>query len=472
MGRYSLTLVPHPSDRDIPLGRGGFAVGAQAIRTVQGDACLHAGTRSSSSATAGRCTHARDGRAAERSDGARGVPASVTATPGHRLLAYACPSPFAHRRRRRDRGTAPGAFQLPRRPPTTSKPRSNTSPTRAPPPMTRGPPRTTPKSRCKQTEDHIAEVRADHQRSQGARRRVARHRPQTSAVRVHARRQRHRHRHRHRRPAVGGAREDPHRPGEPEGQHRGQASSQRSTATCDDQTAELRDEESKQAQPRRTGSTRATPSSRPRSPTRKPRPPRSRRSTTRRSRRRRRRRAKAELERERAPRCRRPQPRRRRTHTRTSNPGQIVANPGGGSFMCPVFGAAYTDDFGGPTRPPRHRHVRPDRHPGVRGEVGDRALRAQRGRGRQHRVPVGRRREHVLLRAPLPVRGRSALGVTGRGDRPHRDDRQRDRSRISTSRSGSAATTASRTTPIPRSNRQAAEPARVDRRRASVAGTR
>jgi murein DD-endopeptidase MepM/ murein hydrolase activator NlpD len=28
--------------------------------------------------------------------------------------------------------------------------------------------------------------------------------------------------------------------------------------------------------------------------------------------------------------------------------GTIVANPGGGSFMCPVFGAAYTDDYGGP----------------------------------------------------------------------------------------------------------------------------
>ena len=28
-------------------------------------------------------------------------------------------------------------------------------------------------------------------------------------------------------------------------------------------------------------------------------------------------------------------------------PGTIVVNPGGGAFMCPVFGAAYTDDFGG-----------------------------------------------------------------------------------------------------------------------------
>ncbi|MEX1009142.1 MAG: M23 family metallopeptidase [Acidimicrobiia bacterium] len=28
-------------------------------------------------------------------------------------------------------------------------------------------------------------------------------------------------------------------------------------------------------------------------------------------------------------------------------PGQILVNPGGGAFMCPVFGAAYTDDYGG-----------------------------------------------------------------------------------------------------------------------------
>jgi murein DD-endopeptidase MepM/ murein hydrolase activator NlpD len=30
------------------------------------------------------------------------------------------------------------------------------------------------------------------------------------------------------------------------------------------------------------------------------------------------------------------------------SPGVIIANPGGGTFMCPVFGAAYTDDYGGP----------------------------------------------------------------------------------------------------------------------------
>jgi murein DD-endopeptidase MepM/ murein hydrolase activator NlpD len=32
--------------------------------------------------------------------------------------------------------------------------------------------------------------------------------------------------------------------------------------------------------------------------------------------------------------------------------GQIVVNPGGGPFTCPVFGATYSDDFGGPTGHP------------------------------------------------------------------------------------------------------------------------
>jgi murein DD-endopeptidase MepM/ murein hydrolase activator NlpD len=55
--------------------------------------------------------------------------------------------------------------------------------------------------------------------------------------------------------------------------------------------------------------------------------------------------AKAELERERAA-LLAAQP----VTSNTSNlgAGQIIANPGGGSFMCPVFGAAYTDDYGGP----------------------------------------------------------------------------------------------------------------------------
>jgi murein DD-endopeptidase MepM/ murein hydrolase activator NlpD len=33
--------------------------------------------------------------------------------------------------------------------------------------------------------------------------------------------------------------------------------------------------------------------------------------------------------------------------TATISAGTIVANPGSGTFMCPVFGASYTDDFGG-----------------------------------------------------------------------------------------------------------------------------
>ena len=43
----------------------------------------------------------------------------------------------------------------------------------------------------------------------------------------------------------------------------------------------------------------------------------------------------------------------RRRRSANLGAGQIVdPNPGGGSFMCPVFGAAYTDDFGGPSGHP------------------------------------------------------------------------------------------------------------------------
>ena len=40
--------------------------------------------------------------------------------------------------------------------------------------------------------------------------------------------------------------------------------------------------------------------------------------------------------------------------SRNLGAGQVVANPnpGGGSFMCPVFGAAYSDDYGGPSGHP------------------------------------------------------------------------------------------------------------------------
>lgn len=55
--------------------------------------------------------------------------------------------------------------------------------------------------------------------------------------------------------------------------------------------------------------------------------------------------AKAELERERAA-LQAAQP----VSSTNANldAGQIIANPGGGSFTCPVFGATYTDDYGGP----------------------------------------------------------------------------------------------------------------------------
>jgi murein DD-endopeptidase MepM/ murein hydrolase activator NlpD len=32
----------------------------------------------------------------------------------------------------------------------------------------------------------------------------------------------------------------------------------------------------------------------------------------------------------------------------TGGAGQIIVNPGGGPFQCPVAGAAYSDDYGGP----------------------------------------------------------------------------------------------------------------------------
>jgi murein DD-endopeptidase MepM/ murein hydrolase activator NlpD len=36
----------------------------------------------------------------------------------------------------------------------------------------------------------------------------------------------------------------------------------------------------------------------------------------------------------------------------TGGPGQIIANPVGGAFQCPVSGAAYSDDYGGPSGHP------------------------------------------------------------------------------------------------------------------------
>ena len=190
-------------------------------------------------------------------------------------------------------------FQLPRRPPTTSKRRSSTSQTaRTAANDARGASHDA-EVKLQLTEDHIARGPSDRQRPQSTRGRVARHREETSAVRVHACRQRHRRRRRHRRPAVGGARTDAHRSGESKGQHRG-------PATRRDQQRPERPNRGaarpgKQARRAKRPSRRAQhPTRRRRSPTRKPRPPRSRPSTTRKSQRRKRRRAKAELERERA----------------------------------------------------------------------------------------------------------------------------------------------------------------------------
>ena len=61
----------------------------------------------------------------------------------------------------------------------------------------------------------------------------------------------------------------------------------------------------------------------------------------------------------------------------SAGPGQIITPPKAGAFQCPVQGAAYSDDYGGPTGHPGHRHVRPHRH-GRGGRDGrNRALRAR-----------------------------------------------------------------------------------------------
>ena len=64
-------------------------------------------------------------------------------------------------------------------------------------------------------------------------------------------------------------------------------------------------------------------------------------------------------------------PRSRRISDRPG-PGQIVASPVPGPFPCPVLGAAYSDDYGGPSGHPGIDMFVPDRHHGGRGEGGHR----------------------------------------------------------------------------------------------------
>ena len=307
--------------------------------------------------------------------------------------------------------------------------------------------------KLQETEDHIAEVEQTHQRSQGARRPRC-----TTIVRKRAL-----YAYTH----AGNDIDVVIGTDDPLSAARGktlidQANQKDNTAVkrlaainsdLRDQTTELRDEESQATQregPARRAQRRVRGRARRRASRDRRAPGEVRR---RRSPRRRKRRARRSSNGS-APRCE--QRSRSRERSRTSVPVQssqpeprLVANPGGGSFMCPVFGAAYTDDYGGSRGHPGIDMFVPIGTQAIAVKAGHRALRPERRRGRQHRVPAGERRELVLLRAPVAVRGRPALGVTGRGDRPHRDDRQRERSRTSTSRSGSAATTASRIDPYP-----------------------
>ncbi len=108
-------------------------------------------------------------------------------------------------------------------------------------------------------------------------------------------------------------------------------------------------------------------------------------------------------------------------------PGTIVVNPGGGSFMCPVFGAAYTDDFGGA---PGHGGI------DMFVPTGTQAFAVKSGTVRY--VPFeGAGGNTAYLDASdgntyfyahlSQFVGRGAFGVAGRGHRAHGDDRQRVR---------------------------------------------
>ncbi len=85
-------------------------------------------------------------------------------------------------------------------------------------------------------------------------------------------------------------------------------------------------------------------------------------------------------------------------------PGQIVANPGGGSFMCPVFGAAYTDDYGGPRGHPGNDLFVPIGTQAIAVKAGTVRYVANEGAGGNTAYLLRERREHVLLRAPFAVR--------------------------------------------------------------------
>ena len=161
----------------------------------------------------------------------------------------------------------------------------------------------------------------------------------------------------------------------------------------------------------RISSTRATRSSRPRSTKRRRQPPRSRRSTTRRSPRRK---GGAQGRAPKGARRARRSPARdagsgvepRRRPDRGQPESQPEPDPRRRVVHVPGVRRGILRRLRRSEWPSRERPLRRDRHPGLRSEGGHRALRPQRGGGGQYRLLACGRRQFVLLRAPVPVRGR------------------------------------------------------------------
>ncbi len=111
----------------------------------------------------------------------------------------------------------------------------------------------------------------------------------------------------------------------------------------------------------------------------------------------------------------------------SAGPGQIITPPKAGAFQCPVQGAAYSDDYGGPTGHPGIDMFVPTGTVAVAVMGGTVRFVPERGCRRQRRVPRGLGRQHLLLRPLLAVHRRGPHRRPGRGHRAHRHDRQRDR---------------------------------------------